>query len=110
MFMKKWLFASLLGCYITCFSCVWWRRSFHDTLQIKILQESKELEIVKVGSLNNLSNAAMYIGDENGTFEKYGIDLQFESFKGAQPMSIAVQTNEVEMWAQVLLQLVYLIF
>ncbi|MEH7177868.1 ABC transporter substrate-binding protein [Neobacillus vireti] len=29
-------------------------------------------------------------------FQKYGVDVQFGSFKGAQPMSIAVQTNEVE--------------
>ena len=55
-------------------------------------KDSKEVEMVKVGSLGNLSNASMYIGDEIGIFQKYGVDLQFESFKGAQPMSIAVQT------------------
>ncbi|MEH7111296.1 ABC transporter substrate-binding protein [Neobacillus niacini] len=59
-------------------------------------KDSKEVELVKVGSLGNLSNASMYIGDEIGIFQKYGVDLQFESFKGVQPMSIAVQTNEVD--------------
>ena len=49
------------------------------------LKATKEIETVKVGSLGNLSNASMYIGDEIGIFQKYGVDLQFESFKGAQP-------------------------
>jgi NitT/TauT family transport system substrate-binding protein len=95
MFMKKWLFASLLGAILLVLAACGGEEA-STTSSNKDSTESKELEIVKVGSLNNLSNAAMYIGDENGSFEKYGIDLQFESFKGAQPMSIAVQTNEVD--------------
>ena len=94
MFMKKWLFASLLGAILLFLAACGEEAS--TTSSNEGSTESKELETIKVGSLNNLSNAAMYIGDENGTFEKYGIDLQFESFKGAQPMSIAVQTNEVD--------------
>ena len=95
MFMKKWLFTSLLGAILLVLAACGGEEA-STTSSNKDSTESKELEIVKVGSLNNLSNAAMYIGDENGSFEKYGIDLQFESFKGAQPMSIAVQTNEVD--------------
>ena len=56
----------------------------------------KDIRTVKVGTLNNLSNASIYIGKETGIFEKYGVDLEFVSFKGAQPMTIAVQTGEVD--------------
>ena len=93
--MKKWLFASLIGAILLVLAACGGEEA-STTSSNEGSTESKELETVKVGSLNNLSNAAMYIGDENGSFEKYGIDLQFESFKGAQPMSIAVQTNEVD--------------
>jgi NitT/TauT family transport system substrate-binding protein len=94
MFMKKCLFVSLLGGLLFVLAACGEEAS--TTSSNEGSTETKELETVKVGSLNNLSNAAMYIGDETGIFEKYGIDLQFESFKGAQPMSIAVQTNEVD--------------
>ncbi len=93
--MKKWLFVSLIGAILLVLAACGGEEA-STTSSNEGSTESKELETVKVGSLNNLSNAAMYIGDENGSFEKYGIDLQFESFKGAQPMSIAVQTNEVD--------------
>ena len=92
--MKKWLFACLLGAIMVVLVACGEEAS--TTSSNDESTATKEMETVKVGTLNNLSNASMYIGDETGIFEKYGIDLQFESFKGAQPMSIAVQTGEVE--------------
>lgn len=93
--MKKLLFACLLGVIMVVLAACGEEASTNTSNGDK-KEAKKEIESVKVGSLNNLSNASLYIGDEIGIFQKYGIDLQFESFKGAQPMSIAVQTNEVE--------------
>jgi NitT/TauT family transport system substrate-binding protein len=93
--MKKLLFACLLGVIMVVLAACGEEASTNTSKGDK-KEAKKEIESVKVGSLNNLSNASLYIGDEIGIFQKYGIDLQFESFKGAQPMSIAIQTNEVE--------------
>jgi NitT/TauT family transport system substrate-binding protein len=92
--MKKWLSTILLGAIMVALVACGEEASTSSTNDGPTAK--KEIETIKVGTLNNLSNASMYIGDETGIFEKYGIDLQFESFKGAQPMSIAVQTNEVD--------------
>ncbi|MEH6994801.1 ABC transporter substrate-binding protein [Neobacillus drentensis] len=93
--MKKLLFACLLGVIMVVLAACGEEASTNTSNGDK-KEAKQEVETVKVGSLNNLSNASLYIGDEIGIFQKYGVDLQFESFKGAQPMSIAVQTNEVE--------------
>ncbi|MEH7275534.1 ABC transporter substrate-binding protein [Neobacillus vireti] len=93
--MKKLLFACLLGVIMVVLAACGEEASTNTSNGDK-KEAKKEIETVKVGSLGNLSNASLYIGDEIGIFQKYGVDVQFESFKGAQPMSIAVQTNEVE--------------
>lgn len=88
--MKRRLFACLVGALMLVLAACGGEKT-------SLNEGATEMETVKVGSLNNLSNASLYIGDEIGIFEKYGIDLEFTNFKGAQPMSIAVQTNEVDM-------------
>ena len=67
--MKKWLFASLIGTILLVLAACGGEEA-STTSSNEGSTESKELETVKVGSLNNLSNAAMYIGDENGRFER----------------------------------------
>ena len=94
-FMKKMLFAIVLGAIMIVLAACGKEATTTNSSKDESTA-AKKIKTIKVGTLNNLSNASMYIGDELGIFQKYGVDLQFESFKGAQPMSIAVQTNEVD--------------
>lgn len=95
--MKKWLSVIFIGIIMVVLAaCGGKATSTTTSSKSESTTATKKLETVKVGTLNNLSNASMYIGAENGIFKKYGIDLQFESFKGAQPMQIAVQTGNID--------------
>ncbi|MBD3108039.1 ABC transporter substrate-binding protein [Bacillus sp. AGMB 02131] len=56
----------------------------------------EKVETVKVGMLKSLSNSSIYIGDEKGIFEKYGIDIEYVPFQAAQPIAVAAQTGDID--------------
>ncbi len=54
-------------------------------------------EKIKVGALRFTSHAASFVAFERGYFKEQGLDVEFVFFQAAQPMAVAIASNDVEL-------------
>jgi len=70
--------------------------SSDSSSESKDKEETVKTEVVKIGMLKSLSNSSIYIGDEQGIFEKHGIEIEYVPFQAAQPIAVAAQTGDID--------------
>ena len=51
---------------------------------------------IKVGALRFTSHAASFVAFERGYFKDQGLDVEFVYFQAAQPMAVAIASNDVD--------------
>ena len=51
---------------------------------------------IKVGALRFTSHAASFVAFERGYFKEQGLDVEFTFFQAAQPMAVAIASNDVD--------------
>ena len=64
-----------------------------STLSMPSIASGKK---IKVGALRFASHSASFIAKERGYFKQAGLDVEFEFFKAAQPMAIAIASGDID--------------
>ncbi|MGJ0203452.1 ABC transporter substrate-binding protein [Leucobacter sp. gxy201] len=54
------------------------------------------LETIRVGVLRSVADAPFVLGDENGIFEKHGLDIELEKFNGGAAMVPAALSGSID--------------
>lgn len=53
-------------------------------------------EKIRVGALRFTSHAGSFVAFERGYFKQQGLDVEFKFFQAAQPMAVAVASNDID--------------
>ncbi|WP_422071075.1 ABC transporter substrate-binding protein [Tranquillimonas rosea] len=61
-----------------------------------LFAQGSELTKINVGALRFTSHAPSFIAAERGYFEEAGLDVNFEFFQAAQPMAIAIASEDAD--------------
>ena len=64
-----------------------------NTLAVPAIASNRK---IKVGALRFTSHSPSFVAFERGYFANLGLDVEFEFFQAAQPMSVAIASNDID--------------